>query len=114
MSLNLGVVKAADRRCATLKVFADSVNRNFVQRGGRTSQISRSCENLRPDQLRLERLALLLRTAEGVPLAHLRDLPPGRIEELQSGQLATVTNGRFRLVGRGPLLVDSITEFLVG
>lgn len=70
-------------------------------------------EILQPDQLRLERIALQLRTREGVPLEHLADVAPERITQLTSEGLATQDGGRLKLVGRGPLLVDSIIEHLI-
>jgi oxygen-independent coproporphyrinogen-3 oxidase len=70
-------------------------------------------EDLRPDQLRLERIALLLRTAAGVPVEHLCDVDPARIRQLTSEGLATIDSHHLRLTAQGPLLVDSIVEHLV-
>ena len=70
-------------------------------------------ELLTPEQLRLERIALLLRTDHGVPVEHLVDVGEERIEQLVSGGLARREDGHLRLTGRGPLLVDSAVEHLV-
>ncbi len=82
----------------------------MIERIGRAET---EVEDLRPSQLRLERLALLLRTSEGVPRQHLRDVSPERIAQLTEECLATLTSHRLTLTGRGPLLVDSILEHLV-
>ncbi len=70
-------------------------------------------EQIGPEEFRLERIALLLRTDQGVPLVHLSPAPTGAIEKLRNEGLAEIAGERLRLIGRGPLLVDSITEFLV-
>ena len=70
-------------------------------------------EHLRADQLRLERIALLLRTDRGVPLDQLVDVSPSRVSQVTGEGLAVVRGDRLVLSGRGPLLVDAITEHLV-
>ncbi len=64
-------------------------------------------------QLDLERIALLLRTDEGVPRRHLTAVDPGRIADPVEEGLAEWRNDHLRLLGRGPLLVDSIVSHLV-
>ncbi len=71
-------------------------------------------EDLSPGQLRLERLALLLRTSEGLPREYLREVPPDRLAQLTEEGLATLNDTHLSLTGRGPLLVDSIVEHLIG
>ena len=70
-------------------------------------------EAIGPEEFRLERIALLLRTDEGVPLVHLSAAPEGHLDQLLDEGLAELAGDRLRLIGRGPLLVDSVTEFLV-
>lgn len=70
-------------------------------------------EAIGPEEFRIERIALLLRTDEGVPLVHLSTLPPGHLDALLEEGLAERTATHLRLIGRGPLVVDSITEHLV-
>jgi len=66
-------------------------------------------EELTPEQLRLERIALLLRTTEGVPLDLLdSSLLPRLIE---SG-LGKTHNGNFSLTRQGSALVDPIAAEL--
>lgn len=66
-------------------------------------------EPLTADQLRLERIALLLRTAEGVPLKLLNaaDLP-----RLIDAGLGTIQGERFALTRQGSALVDPIAAEL--
>ena len=57
--------------------------------------------------------ALLLRTDEGVPLQHLRDTAPEKLQKLISEGMAEIAADKLRLLGRGPLLVDSVVEYLI-
>jgi oxygen-independent coproporphyrinogen-3 oxidase len=66
-------------------------------------------EHLTTDQLRLERLALLLRTVEGVPLGLLDDADPAPL--LEQG-LARIENERLVLSEAGAALVDPIAAQL--
>lgn len=70
-------------------------------------------EVLAPESLRIERIALGLRTAEGIPLAWLD--PPGlvRAEQLAAAGLARVADGRLVLVGTGRALVDPVAADLI-
>jgi len=70
-------------------------------------------ENLSTSQLDLERIALMLRTDQGVPTRHLSEVAPERIEQLVAEGLAERARESLRLVGRGALLVDSIVEHLI-
>ena len=65
-------------------------------------------ENLTAEQFDLERIALMLRTERGVPKRHLGIVRPKRIEQVISEDLAEFSAENLRLIGRGPLLVDSI------
>lgn len=66
-------------------------------------------EALTPEQHRLERLALLLRTSEGVPLEILAEADPG---ELVAQGLARIKNDRLVLTPSGSALVDPIAARL--
>ncbi|BDS06323.1 coproporphyrinogen III oxidase [Oceaniferula spumae] len=62
---------------------------------------------------RIERIALLLRTTEGLPECYLEDCPEGAVDELLGNQLAEMNNDKLRLINQGILLVDAIAEKLV-
>ncbi|MFC7336267.1 radical SAM family heme chaperone HemW [Haloferula chungangensis] len=66
-------------------------------------------ESLTPDQLRLERIALLLRTEEGVPLSLLNEAELPRL--IEAG-LAVVKADRLALTRHGSALVDPIAAEL--
>ncbi|MDA0766013.1 MAG: radical SAM family heme chaperone HemW [Verrucomicrobia bacterium] len=70
-------------------------------------------EAIGDEEFRLERIALLLRTDFGVPMQHLASVPIANITRLLDEGLAERNDGNLRLIGEGPLLVDSITEYLV-
>ncbi len=70
-------------------------------------------EELTTAQRDLERIALMLRTDQGVPRQHLAAVDPRRIIHAIEEGLAEWRNERLRLRGRGPLLVDSIVTHLV-
>jgi len=70
-------------------------------------------ETIDDDAFRTERIALLLRTTEGLPTQYLKDSPDGAVEHLTSNGIARIEDDRLRLIGDGPLLVDAIAEQLV-
>lgn len=63
-------------------------------------------ENLDEEAWRLERLALQLRTTEGLPKEFLN--PAINLSPLYAQNLIEETETHLRLIGEGPLLVDSI------
>lgn len=67
-------------------------------------------EELNDEAWRLERLALQLRTTEGLPKHYL--LPETDLTSLKSQGLLTESETHIRLTGQGPLLVDSIAAEL--
>ncbi|BCX46133.1 coproporphyrinogen III oxidase [Haloferula helveola] len=67
-------------------------------------------EALTPAQLRIERIALLLRTSEGVPAELLEETDPSRV--VDSG-LASLKNGRLVLTPEGLPLVDAIAAEII-
>ena len=71
-------------------------------------------EDLTGPQFDLERLALMLRTDEGVHRRHLGEVAPDRIQHTIEEGLAGWNGEYFRLLGKGPLLVDSIVAHLAG
>ena len=74
---------------------------------------SAETETLDPEARRVERIALGLRTAEGIELEWL-DPPAGaRAGLLVQENLARITGGRLTLVGHGRALVDPIAAELI-
>ncbi|MEM9238244.1 MAG: radical SAM family heme chaperone HemW, partial [Verrucomicrobiota bacterium] len=66
-------------------------------------------ETLSPDQLRLERIALQLRTRDGVPLELL---DPSKLPSLIDSGLGEIRDDRFALTRKGSALVDPIAAEL--
>ena len=70
-------------------------------------------ENVTPAAFRTERIALLLRTAQGLPDHHLTCSPDGTVDRLISNGLAEIKEGHLRLINNGPMLVDAIAAELL-
>ena len=70
-------------------------------------------ENLTPEDFRIERIALMLRTTEGLPLSVFTDAEMPRVDTLVSENLATINNQNLILTPAGSLLVDSIVEHIL-
>lgn len=85
----------------------------YISMIGSLGHAEAETEAIGQEEFRIERIALLLRCREGVPLGFLDSADPDRIHQLVSEGLAEQTPTHLRLVGRGPLLVDSVTEHLV-
>jgi oxygen-independent coproporphyrinogen-3 oxidase len=58
---------------------------------------------------RAERIALGLRTRDGIPSSELKDFEQ-KIDELAALQLLRKSNGNFILTRRGKALADSVAE----
>ncbi|HEX9934878.1 MAG TPA: coproporphyrinogen III oxidase family protein, partial [bacterium] len=69
-------------------------------------------ELLSPEDRKLERLALGLRTKEGIFLSEL-DLDEGKVSILVKNGLAVLRGGRLALTAKGMLLADEIAVGLV-
>lgn len=65
-------------------------------------------EQLTPQQQLLERIALELRTATGVPMSRLTDVSSATLETLQSEGLVILADHHLRLTRQGKTLADSI------
>ena len=70
-------------------------------------------ENLSEEEFRIERIALLLRTSQGLPEQWLKDTDPKEIKILIDERLAELNSGHLKLINNGPMLVDSVAEKLV-
>ena len=66
-------------------------------------------ENLTHEMKRTERIALGLRTRDGIPYPELKDFAQ-KIDELAALQLLRQSNGNFVLTRRGKALADSVAE----
>ena len=70
-------------------------------------------ETIDNEAFRIERIALLLRTTDGLPTQYLSTSPKGAVQELIDNQLAEINNGHLRLINDGPMLVDPIAGKLL-
>jgi oxygen-independent coproporphyrinogen-3 oxidase len=66
-------------------------------------------ENLTDEMKRTERVALGLRTRDGIPSSELKDFAQ-EVEELAALQLLRESNGNFVLTRKGKALADSVAE----
>ncbi len=80
----------------------------YLQRINSIGHAQENIEVLDDEAWRLERIALELRTAEGLPLKYL--LPNTNLAPIN--HLVKKTSSHLRLIGEGPLLVDSIATEL--
>jgi oxygen-independent coproporphyrinogen-3 oxidase len=71
-----------------------------------------SSEDLTPEMKRTERIALALRTREGIPASELKSFAP-ETEELIAHELLRESHGNFVLTRAGKTLADSIAEAFV-
>lgn len=70
-------------------------------------------EAIDEEAFRIERIALLLRTTEGLPLHFLSKSDPNEVKFLLDEGYAIKENDALKLIGKGKLLIDSICERLV-
>ena len=70
-------------------------------------------EMITPEAFRTERIALLLRTSQGLPEKYLADSPTGAVDQLIENKLAEHQEGHLRLINNGPMLVDAVATELV-
>ncbi|MBT8038361.1 MAG: radical SAM family heme chaperone HemW [Verrucomicrobiae bacterium] len=73
----------------------------------------RDIETIDAEAFRIERIALLLRTTQGLPSQYLNNAPSGAVDQLLENKLAIHQNGHLQLVNDGPMLVDAIAAQLV-
>lgn len=70
-------------------------------------------EIITDEAFRTERIALLLRTAKGLPNGYLSSSPDGSVEQLICNELAEIKDNHLRLINNGPMLVDAIAAELL-
>jgi oxygen-independent coproporphyrinogen-3 oxidase len=85
----------------------------YVEMVGSLGQAVVESDLLDDEARRIERIALGLRTSDGIPLALLDGTALGRVEWLVSEGLARVTVDRLQLVRHGRALVDPIVAELI-
>jgi oxygen-independent coproporphyrinogen-3 oxidase len=104
LGLGPGAFSTVGRR--RWKNLADTAG--YVAAVAAAQPLEREVEHLAPDDLRRERIALLLRTSSGVPVEILGPAA-SRIEDLVAAGLASPpAAGRLVLTPRGRLLADSV------
>ena len=89
--------------------------RQYIQRVFGDQGPIESRENLTSEMKRLERIALSLRTRDGIPAQLLDDQPRGcrATEEFVALGLIASSHGNFVLTRAGKLLADSVAEAFV-
>jgi len=75
--------------------------------------IKTEVETLGSEQFALERIALELRTREGLGLSYLTETQITKIQDLTEAGLAKPEAGRLSLTEKGKLLADSVSTYLV-
>ncbi len=85
----------------------------YVERIAKLGHAIDECEALDAEALRIERIALGLRTRRGIPLGLLDDPGKLRADALADEGLAVISNGHLILTGRGRALVDPIAAELI-
>jgi oxygen-independent coproporphyrinogen III oxidase len=85
--------------------------RAYIERVFSGQSPRESTENLTNKMKRTERIALGLRTRDGIPVSELQDLAQ-ETDELVALQLLRKSNGNFVLTRRGKALADSVAEAL--
>jgi coproporphyrinogen III oxidase-like Fe-S oxidoreductase len=83
--------------------------RAYINRALAGQSPHESSENLTDQMKRTERIALSLRTRDGVSAGELKDFAQ-ETDELIGLQLLRKSNGNYMLTRRGKSLADSITE----
>jgi oxygen-independent coproporphyrinogen-3 oxidase len=86
--------------------------RNYVDRIFAAQPACGTKETLTHRMKRTERLALGLRTQDGIPSSELKDFAQ-QIDDLSALQLLRNDNGNFVLTRRGKALADSVAELLL-
>jgi len=87
--------------------------RAYVERMRVVGHATEHIEVLGENELRIERIAMGLRTETGIPLGWLETEAQNTARWLQAESLATVRGDRLVLIGRGRALVDPIAAELI-
>ncbi|MFT5906208.1 MAG: oxygen-independent coproporphyrinogen-3 oxidase [Cryomorphaceae bacterium] len=85
----------------------------YIRHIGSVGHAQTEIENLSAEDFRIERIALMLRTTEGLAVSIFTAVEMERVQILVSEGLATISNDQFILTPKGTLLVDSIVEHII-
>ncbi len=85
----------------------------YIQSISTLGHAQHEAETIDAEAFRIERIALLLRTSQGLPEIYLQESPQGAVDELLENNLAILKDGFLTLVNDGPLLVDPIAAKLI-
>jgi len=86
---------------------------NYIKQIEHVGHAQTEIENLSDEDLRMERVALMLRTKDGLDMAVLSDEEKVKTDVLIDEGLAEESNNHLSLTRAGALLVDSVVEHLV-
>ncbi|MGJ8672516.1 radical SAM family heme chaperone HemW [Rubritalea sp.] len=86
---------------------------NYIKQINHVGHAQTEIEELDADDLHLERIALELRTLDGLDLSILTSDERKRAQSVIDEDMALIDNNRMILTERGMLLVDSIVEHIV-
>jgi oxygen-independent coproporphyrinogen-3 oxidase len=93
------------KNIADTKRYIDAVQSGLVPQ--------EEAEQLTPEQHQIERIALELRTAQGVSTERLAAVSPDTLAMLQSQDFVTIDDGHVRLTRQGKTLADTIAGELI-
>lgn len=86
---------------------------NYIKQIQHVGHAKTEIEELSPQDLHLEHIAMALRTAEGLPLKDLTPEERLRAQQVIDGKLATTKNDSLILTSEGQLVTDSVIEHIV-
>ena len=109
--LGLGPSAVSTIRGSRWRNFPDTVG--YIHAIDTVQHAKREEEIIDKEAFRIERIALLLRTQEGLPTQYLEASPDGAVDEIIDNHLAEIQDDRLRLMNDGIMLVDSLAEKLV-
>jgi oxygen-independent coproporphyrinogen-3 oxidase len=85
----------------------------YIRQIGSVGHAQTEIENLSHEEFRIERIALMLRTTEGLQISILTEKEMDRVQIKVSEGLATISAGQLILTSAGSLLVDSVVEHII-
>lgn len=86
---------------------------SYIQQINSVGHAQTEIENLTTEDFRIERIALMLRTTQGLPISIFTETEQKRLTDLISEGLATMNNKHLILTKKGSLLVDAVVEHII-